>query len=574
MNIFKKNNILIRGLISNSFEYLQKVYNQSRNVFTVASAWGQILFVVQNISQMILYFIEDSITELNIYQATRDHSVKSLARIAGYDPGRANTSQGEIFIKWNNQTSDIGGNAVIIYKNSKIRCEQNGLTYSLILNGNKIKMLLEPGQGKKIKIVQGSFKEATVTGTGRNLQSFNINSIAGSYIDQNYVDVFINGERWKKYDSLYDIPFNEKGFITKSGISSGIDIFFGNTNFGKIPEQGSIIKIEYLETLGIAGNIISKKESPATYKFIESGEDLFGREININDYITIDNIIDPSFGTDPESIDLIRLMAPKTSRSFVFANAENYEMFLEKLGVFSQVNAFSTFDDDNLEDDNIIYIYLVPDVTLNLKSDKDYFDLEVENFLLTDSQRKQVINLIEDSGSMIASTVVKILEPSISKYVINVSITIFEGYDEEVIRDSIRDIISEYFIHLKRRDRIPKSDLIAIIESIDGIDSVAINFVGEKNEKYHKSLEKQTGISFKDKNRLIGFNIYGDIIIERGEIVLIKGGFNDRNGIYFSDKISKNKPSSLNITVTEIVPSGYSSIRTREQKKALIDKNN
>ena len=63
-NIFKKNNILIGGLLNDSYQFLQRTYNQSRNVFTVASAWGQILFVLENLSQLILYFIEDSITDL------------------------------------------------------------------------------------------------------------------------------------------------------------------------------------------------------------------------------------------------------------------------------------------------------------------------------------------------------------------------------------------------------------------------------------------------------------------------------------------------------------------------------
>ena len=85
MNIFKKNNILINGLLNDTFSFLQDTYNQTANLFTVSSAWGQILFVLQNLSQMILYFIEDSITELNIEQATRDYSVRSLARLSGYD---------------------------------------------------------------------------------------------------------------------------------------------------------------------------------------------------------------------------------------------------------------------------------------------------------------------------------------------------------------------------------------------------------------------------------------------------------------------------------------------------------
>ena len=573
MNIFKKNNILIKGLIADSFDYLQRTYGQSRNVFTVASAWGQILFVLQNLSQMILYFIEDSITELNINEATRDYSVRSLARIAGYDPGRATTAQGEIAIKWNLKESDVGGGAIILANNTKIRCNQNGLIYTIVLNSSKVKIPLISSPGKKFKIIQGSFKTSYFTGNNTLLQSFNVFTKAGSYVDQFFVNVFVNEEPWKRYDSLYDVPLMAKGFITRQGISSGIDVYFGNNNFGMVPPSGSTVKIEYLETLGFNGNIISTPDNPLTYSFVDPGEDVFGAEVNLNNYLQIDSLIDPSFGANPETLDLIRLVAPKTSRSFVFANATNYEIFLEKLGVFSQVSAFSTFDDENLEDDNVVYLYLVPDVTLNLDSNEDYFDLEIQEFFLTDSQKLQILNLLEDSGSMLATSVVKILEPSVSRYVMNVILTIFEGYDLDVIKDNIRASVSDYFINLKRRDRIPKSDLIAILEAIAGIDSVSLFFVGQKNEANQSAIQNLPNVSQAEKNKMVGLNEYGDIIIGKDEIVLIRGGFPDRDGLFYEDGIVDNTPCSLNISITEIVPRGYNMERSSQQRKELIAKN-
>lgn len=573
MNIFKKNNILIEGLISDSYNFIQRTYNQSRNVFTVASAWGQILYVLQNISQLILYFIEDSITELNINEASRDYSIKSLARISGYDPGRATCAQGEISIKWNLRESDVGGGSVIINSNTKIRCNQNGLIYTIILNSPRIKIPLVPSQGKRFKIVQGGFKSAKFTGNGRLLQSFNVPSRSGSYIDQFFVNVFVNEEKWERYDSLYDIPLSGKGFITKMGIQNGIDIYFGNGNFGEPPEKGSTIRVEYLETLGPPGNLVSTQDNPLTFSFVGSGEDTFGNEVNLQNYLQIENLVDPSFGTSPESVNLIRLVAPRTSRSFVFANASNYEIFLEKLGVFSQISAFSTFDDDNLEDDNVIYIFLVPDVTLNLESNEDYFDLEAQDFFLTNSQRTQILNLIEDSGSMIATTVVKILEPTISKYVGNAVLTIFEGYDEDVIKDNIRDAVSDYFLNLRRRDRVPKSDIIAILEGVPGIDSVNFYFIGQKNEANQSNIQDLKNLSQNEKNNVLGLNEYGDIVIAKDELILMRGGFSDRYGTYYEEGIVENKPCSLNITITERIPRTYSSERNAQQKTELISKN-
>lgn len=570
MNIFRKNNVLISGLISDSFDYLQKTYNQSRNVFTVASAWGQILFVIQNLSQLILYFIEDSITELNIAEATRDSSVRSLARISGYDPGRATTAQGEVSLRWNLKSSDVGGGAVIINDKTRIRCTQNGLIYTLIVNSEKVKIPLTAIPAKKFKIAQGNFASTTFNGTGSLLQSFNVPNRSGANIDQFFVDVYVNNEKWEKYDSLYDIPLNGKGYLVKQGISNGIDIYFGNVNFGTPPSRGSIINVQYLETIGFSGNLRSSPENPILFTFLDSGLDLFGNEVNLNDYIKIETTVDPSFGTNPESIDLIRLVAPRTSRSFVFANSDNYEIFLERLGVFSQVSAFSTFDDDNLDDDNIVYIYLVPDVTLNLESNEDYFDLEVSDFTLSSSERAQIYNLLEDSGSMIATTVVKILEPTISRYIGNAVITIFEGYDDSVIKDNIRSVISDYFINLKRRDRVPKSDIIALIESVAGVDSVSFYFIGQKNEAYHSTIGNLVNVSDSQKNKMVGMNQYGDIIIDRDELILLRGGFSDRNGVKYTEGIVEDTPCSLNIVITEVIPKSYSSERNSQQRSKLI----
>jgi len=572
MNIFKKNNILINGLLNDTFTFLQDTYNQTANLFTVASAWGQILFVLQNLSQMILYFIEDSITELNIEQATRDYSVRSLARIAGYDPGRASTAQGEVSLSWNRRESDVGGSAVIINNNALIRCQENGKTYSLVFGSSRVTIQLSGNYPSlRTKIAQGEFQTSVVTGTGNALQSFNLPSTTGAYLDQFYVNVYVNEEKWRRYDSLYDIPLNGKGFMVRTGIQEGLDVYFGNSNFGMIPQRGSRIRIEYLQTSGSSGNATSTKDKALTYKFISTGTDLFGKEVDLNNYLNISNSIDPSFGTNPESVNLIRLVAPKTSRSFVFANAQNYEVFLNKLGIFSQIQAFSTFDDDYLDDDNVIYIFLVPDITLNLSSNEDYFDIPVSNFLLTTAQKNRVINLIEDSGSMIATTVVKIVEPTVARFVGNAVITMFEGYDPETIRQAIRKKVSEYMLNLKRRDFIPKSDMIALIESVEGVDSVSFYFVGEANEKNQQLMSGLTNVSPEQLQQQVGLNEFGDIIIGRNQLVVLRGGWTDRNGTEYQTGIVTGKPGPLNISISKVVPMNFNMSLNAEMKAQLIN---
>lgn len=572
-NIFRKNNILIRGLLSDSYDFLQRTYNQTRNVFTVASAWGQILFVLENLSQLILYFIEDSITELNMQEATRSYSIKSLARIAGYDPVRGMAAQGEASVSWNLKESDAGGGAVILSGYPKIQSIQNGLPYTLILNSPTVKVPLTRGSTFNFKIVQGSFSSSNFTGTGRALQSFNLPSKAGAYIDQFYVDVYVNGTKWERYESLYDIPYEGLGYLVKSGIEEGIDIYFGNSNFGKVPQAGSVIRVEYLQTSGFSGNLQSRTDSILTYRFLDSGTDLFGNDVNLNNYLNVVGVLDPSFGADPEPVEITRLVAPKTSRAYVFANSENYEIFLQRFNIFSQIQAFSTFDDEYLDDDNVIYIFLVPDVTISLTSNQDYFDIPQNQFVLTTSQKLSILNLIEDSGRMIATTVVKIIDPEIKRFVGNVSMSIFEGYDPEVIKDKVRTIISEYMLNLKRRDRIPKSDIIALVEGIEGVDSVSFYFIGQDNESYHLTVDNLPNASAAQLNRQIGLDDYGDIIIGRGELVLLRGGWQDRYGTVYEEGIVPGKASALNISITSVNPRDFLNQLNAQTKARILEQN-
>ena len=67
----------------------------------------------------------------------------------------------------------------------------------------------------------------------------------------------MNGERWRVVESLLDMTFDEKACIVKTGASGGIDIFFGTGAQGRVPDQGSTIKVEYLVSSADAGNIES-----------------------------------------------------------------------------------------------------------------------------------------------------------------------------------------------------------------------------------------------------------------------------------------------------------------------------
>ena len=549
MDLLDKNKAKISDLLSQTFDLIQARYGMSEQLFTVASVWGQIIFVLDNLSQFILFFIEDSITELNINTATRESSIYGLATLAGHNPTRAIAAKGEVIVKWNGKgLEEIGGGAVLIPNNAQVKCVNNGKTYLLKLGQEYVRLNLDNTSTLVASVIEGTLNTNQYTGSGRKLESFNISARGTSGIENFEVAVRVNGNTWKKYDSLYDIPRNARGYIVKSSLISGIDIFFGTVDFGFPPPVGSIIEVDYLECAGAGGNLLVDDSSQALFKFDSDGTDIFGRSVTLSEVLQVACTIAPQLGASQESIDLTRLLAPKTSRSFVLANPTNYITFFEKFGQFSIIEAFTTFDDQYLDDDNIIYLILVPDIQLTLKSNETYFDISLSRFKLTNAQRDRIYQLLDESGQKIVTTVVKILDPVLIKYVVNIALTIFEGNDPSTIKNQITSILSDYFLNIRRRDKIPRSDLIAAIESISGVDSVSLYFVGEANE-----LAKLQSPNSPN----IGFDEFGDIVIGKDEIVVISGGWEDRNGIYYDYGAGMDTLSSVNIDIRSIVPVTY-----------------
>ena len=64
--IFKSLSVSTTELYNESVQFLQEKFKTKNELFTIASPFGQLLVVLHNLTQLILYYIEDSITELDI----------------------------------------------------------------------------------------------------------------------------------------------------------------------------------------------------------------------------------------------------------------------------------------------------------------------------------------------------------------------------------------------------------------------------------------------------------------------------------------------------------------------------
>lgn len=626
MDFFKTARIRFSELYQDSLNFLKATYDDFGQHFTIASPTGQLLQIILHVGRMILYYIEDSITELNINTATRPNSVKGLASLTGHNPSRAMAARGTLRLKYNGEKIDVYGNTAVIPNYSQIVSTINGLTYTIVLPGNEARLDLTSVQNYvDVNVIQGKLEYQQVTGTGDALQSFNFQAKKGAGIDNYYVNVYVDGEKWASRDSILDMIFREKACMVKTGQSGGLDVFFGNGYNGEIPRMGAAIMIEYLLTEGLAGNITQQvAESLTNWKFVTKGYALNSEEIDLNKIIKVSIINDIIFGTLEEPLYLTRLLAPHVSRSFTLANVDNYIYFLRKLNMFTIVDAipgFATFEDkyaqdkytqsrtnyenlneqyrqllatvgkdsdktlekktqvDNVQkqvyywqnvleeqkkDDNTVYLYLVPDVNKRIASNQNYYTCSLNSFKLTNNEKTAILDLIEESGQRIITVDNAILEIKYPRFCLNISIIIFANYQFEDIRESIISKTSDYFLRNTRRDRIPISDIVRIIEKIDGVDSVSAWFDSDVNNQD----------IYGEGN--YGIDDYGDIILERyvkdafGNNVpvrdlypLIRAGFENDSGTYYEDSLEKNKLSTVNINLRGVTPVDYNSMKNK-----------
>lgn len=567
--------------------YISRVYKRANTLFTEASPFAQIISVMAELGELIMFYIEDSLVEQNIYTAQQPESIYGISRLTGHDATRGFAATGEIEFRWKvgAELGKIAGTGLNIDARSELQCELNGLTYTLLSSQEKFRLEKANKYNVKCAIVQGKFEKQTFTGTGESMQSYNIQT--SSLTDHSKVSVSVNGEKWTKHDSMYDLLNDEKAYILKTGISGGLDVYFGTGNFGALPPAGSSIEIEYIKHSGFQGNLDDAQD--ITFKWDAEGSDSNGDEFDLNEYLELVVTSAPKMGADKESTNFTKLMAPLASKSYVLATPDNYEYFLSRYGMFSYVDAYNTTEDQYLDDDNVIYIFAIPDARRKLLADQDYFSIPMNEMFFDQNEYDKMSQVIQDSGQQMVTTEVVFVKPQIRKYSMDINIRYFEGYTKQEIFINVRKAVSDYMLNITRRDKLPKSDIVYILESIDGIDAVNVRFISETEETarrlgYYESktvtvvpqepvvLEdigngKQKYIFFKQIEEVKTVNVdattaipytvagldeWGDIIMEKEEVAVFRGGWQDRDGDEIIDEALMNAEAALSVNFDKV----------------------
>lgn len=541
--------------------YLKNEYAKADILFTNASPYGQVLGVVENLQQLSLLYLKNAIKQFDLSNpnALNEKIIRNAAILAGHNPGRAISATGTLkfTLKTNiDLDKELPGGRITFKNRMPIKNKTNGLEYSLNIGTEKVTYTVTPNFQFFMPVIQGKWLNTTFTGTGTINQSYSVNIRGQRDVENFNYEVLVNGEFWSVKKHLYELLPDEKACVVRTGFDGGIDIIFGNGGFGMVPKIGEIIQVNYIETSGAVGNVFRRTFND--WKFIEDAIDGFGRTIDPTKIFDISIYTDINFGADKENLLFTRNILPIVSNNFVLGLPQQYAYEIKKLGVFSHVNAYEEF--------GVTYIVATPNIKLFKSQNANYFTVDKRAFELDNYEKSKIDKYLRTAGNIQLTKKYVITNPVLSYYVMNVFIVTYSDSSIQSVSNEIIDKVSEYFLDFNKMDRVPKADLVSEILSLYDIHSVDVQFVSKKNEEYHKAqmirIENKKNLSSSRLNVNVsvkpdpGYNpndkkgldpVLGDILFEPNEIPIIRGGWYDRNGVYYSDNIDDKGLKSINI---------------------------
>jgi hypothetical protein len=114
------------------------------------------------------------------------------------------------------------------------------------------------------------------------------------------------------------------------------------------------------------------------------------------------------------------------------------------------------------------------------------------------------------------------------------------------------EVLSKYFINNTRKDIIPLSDITALFENVEGVDSVRVWFDADvRNSEIYQ------------EDEFYGIDEFGDVVLTRRYtssngnarkvrdiLPLFRGGFTSPDGVEYSEIQSFENRSAFNMTLT------------------------
>ena len=536
--------------------YLQKAFNSVGYQYTHSQIFGVIFDGMKGIMQNLLFYIEDAMNEQNIFTAYRKKSIYSLAKSSGYDAYYGSAASGIMLcsMKIANEL-DSKSTKIYIRNNCKLFNKANGMNYIINLPTDSYVIdISKPLITHEFSILQGTYRKAGFVAEGNVLETYHINS--SNLFDKEHIKVTVDGEVWNGVPNIYDMTENSKEYIFSTGFDNSFDIMFGNGMNGKKLEEGQAVEVEYLEHNGEYGNIYPNERT--NFVFVDYGYDTLGNNVKIDDYVNLSIQSCISGGTNSDSIQLIKQMIGRNSRSLVLASEDNFKLFFKRFSFIGYVNCWSE------QNSMTIIVTCIRNLYKQLTNFEDYYNLNEEDFLLEKHEKNMIQNTLDNSKKAFAGITLSFKDPILRKYAFICYVKIDSTYNKDIATTGIRKTLANYFLNsLEDVQFIAKSELIKKIhDEVSCIKAIDIDIISELSEQCYKNgyYDKLVIQNINGKNKYItkrviyekeitpGLDNYGNIKLDsKFEIPILHGGFN-----YYPSKDENLKNNQIKIPDIQI----------------------
>lgn len=252
-------------------------------ILSKANIFNLTLDVVQDISNLSMLEIENSLQENNILTAQYESSVRGIAGLSGHKAVRVVSSRGSVEVRFLPGIQAITP-FIMLGKDTTLKCANNSLSYMFNQNDDYLSVPTDVNSFT-LDIIEGVRKEQEfVVDFDEELYTINLDD--SNPIEHYSVEVYVNGKLFTKADSLYSMNSNTEGYIERNGFGNQVDIVFGDGTYGKKLKAGDVVTVSYIISNGEAGNLLEISDN-LDMVFNSGVLDSSGEEIDISDYVEI-----------------------------------------------------------------------------------------------------------------------------------------------------------------------------------------------------------------------------------------------------------------------------------------------
>lgn len=407
-----------------------------------ASDLGVVLLeLFSGIADMLAYYIDAQAAECYLPTARQRQNVINLCSLIDYRLHGPVASTTKLAF----MLAEASEEDIVIPAGTAVRAPDANIPVPFVTVADVV--IPAGGIAVEVDAVQGEAVVESFTGTGQQVARI---TLARTDIAGGTVGVKVAGVDWREVEHFTDSDAEDIHFRVERDGLDRVSIIFGDGKWGAFPRQGSAIDISYLVTLGPEGNLAPHRVTEIISPIYTSDNTLV--------QLTVDNPIPATGGSDRESIEEAKAIAPAVLRStWKAVTREDYKALCLAFPGVAKARVMDINDDTNLR----IYtvrICIAPDGG-GLPS--PLLKEQLESYL--DARRLLTIDA-------------SIVDPAYVPIDVSAILYTYPGQDAQTVKKRATEALELRFAFDSQDFGSPVylSDLVALLDGVEGVSHVVL----------------------------------------------------------------------------------------------------